>query len=437
MLITGWKATRANAVALFRRPGTNYAAIDGVRALSQMAVMLYHCFFLARLPGDSAQFKQFLLETPWYLGWVWTLDYSVDAFFVISGYLIATLLFREHDKTGDINLKRFYWRRYLRLTPAYFVFILMFIALSPTPQPNVWANFMYVNNFIPLAEMSVPWTWSLAVEEQFYLVFPAILLFFALRGSRPLARLCVLLLASQACALAVFMTDDILWNSTNFQIYFDNTVFHHYYDRFYVNLHTRFGPFVSGTIAAYVFMHYQPTLAALRANKWLFNGINLAALAFIAYALGINPYSENGSVAASRWHLIVDRNLFGIALSWVLVAVHGPAGLLRPLKAFLEWKVWYPIAQLSYTMYLFHYIIVIFVMSNLLGNLKHFGLIGNGQTFPYEWMLVAYVAVVILTLIPATILHLLVEKPFMQLRDSLGKRTRPVAAPAAEGANSP
>src|SRR5690606_3489717 len=118
-------------------------------------------------------------------------------------------------------------------------------------HPTVWANFFYVNNFIPLAEASIPWTWSLAVDEQFYLVLPALLLVMVMRAGQPFLRLCLLLGASLLCAFWVFYTDPLLWQVTPQQIYFDNATFNHYYDRFYVNLHTRFGPFVSGAMAAY------------------------------------------------------------------------------------------------------------------------------------------------------------------------------------------
>lgn len=435
MLKAGWSSIRANTAALFVRPQNNFAAIDGVRALSMLAIILYHCFYLARVAGDPGYFQHLVQETPWYLGWVWTLDYSVDAFFVISGYLIAALLFHEHKRSSDINLKRFYWRRYLRLTPAYFAFILLFISLSPNSPPNVWANFLYVNNFLPLAEMSIPWTWSLAVEEQFYLVFPALLLWFVLKSSRPLARLLLLLVASQLCTFAVFFSDERLWNITLADIYFDDQTFHHYYDRFYVNLYTRFGPFVSGAILAYAMAHHKEELEKLRQNRLLFNGLSLAAIISLLLTLGPNPYAGEPSRAATLWHLIVSRNVFGLALVWVLFAVNGPAGLLQPFKRILEWKGWYPIAQLSYSMYLFHYILVLFVMANLMGNLKYLDLVGGDKPFPYYWMPVAFFAATILTLIPATVLHLLVEKPIMQLRDKLGSRSRTTAAAIASRAN--
>jgi len=434
MFRAGWRATRANVVALFQRPQNHFAAVDGIRALSQMAVMLYHCFFLARLAAKPEYFQQVVQETPTWLNWVWTLDYSVDAFFVISGYLIGTLLFREHQRSGTIDLKRFYWRRYLRLTPAYFAFIGLYLVFNPKSQPTIWANFLYVNNFIPVKEVSIPWAWSLAVEEQFYLVFPALLLWFVLKGSHPLAKLLTLLVASQLLAFWVFYSDPKLWNTTPAEVYFNTEMFQHYYDRFYVNLYTRFGPFVSGALLAYMLAYHKPALEKLRAKPLLFNGISLLVLGFLAYAMGFNPYASDTSLAASRWHLIINRNLFGLALVWILFAAHGPAGILHPLKAVLDWKGWFPIAQLSYCMYLFHYLVVVGVMSLAMGNFIHFGLIGDGQIFPYHWMPVAYVAVVILTLIPAVILHLAVEKPFMQLRDVIARRRNPEQKKAASAA---
>ena len=422
MLRAGWNHFKNNTLSLFHRPGTNLAPIDGIRALSQLAVMLYHCFFLLRMVGDPEQFRQIVQQTPWFLGWVWTLDYSVDAFFVLSGYLIAALLLREHSRTGRLDFKRFYWRRYLRLTPAYFAFILLFMVLSPRLHPSIWANFLYVNNLITLQDMAIPWTWSLAVEEQFYLVFPALLVCLVLPGRHQLFKLSLLWLFSIAMAALTYLSDDLLRQSTHQDVFFDDGVFNRYYDHFYVNLHSRFGPFVCGAILAQALHQHSDKLAGIRAKPWLYNGLNILALLILVRAGAFNPYTGEPSLGASQWHLIVDRNLFGAALAWVIFATLGNAGVLTPLKHFLSWKVWYPIAQLSYSMYLFHYVVVIFVITNLLGNLRYFGLLSPDTAFPYLWLLPAYLAVVVLTVIPALLLFSTVEKPFILLRDKLGRK---------------
>lgn len=430
MTIALFGALRRNTAEIFHRPGDNYAPIDGIRALSMLGVLLYHCFFLIRLFAPADQFQQMVLETPWYLGWIWNLDYTVDAFFVISGFLIASLLFREHRKTGDINLKRFYWRRYLRLTPAYFAFIGLYLLVSPRPEPNVWANLLYVNNFLSLPDMSIPWTWTLAVEEQFYLLFPMLVLWVVLKGPSPLLNLTALLVIAMITSVLVVMSDTLLWNKSFTQSFFVDSEFLHYYDKMYVNLHTRFGPFVSGALAAYLMFYHKDTVEKLRQNRLLFNGLSLLALAALVFTLGFNPYHPNDNLWASRWHLALDRNLFGIALSWVILATLGNPGLLRPVRYFLSLKLWYPFAQLSYSMYLIHYIVVILALNNLLANLKHFGLVEPGMTFPYLWLIPTFFLALLVTVPLAMVLYLAVEKPFMNLRDHLSSARVPPAAEA-------
>lgn len=431
MALTVFRALRTYTHDIFHRPSNNLAPIDGIRALSMLGVMLYHCFFLIRLFATPEQFKQLVLETPWYLGWVWTLDYTVDAFFVISGYLIAMLLFREHQRSGTIDLKRFYWRRYLRLTPAYFAFIGLYLLLSPRPEPNLWANLLYVQNFITLPEMSMPWTWTLAVEEQFYLLFPLLLLWVVLKSRSPLWMLVMMLAASAVITVLVAMQHDVMWNRSYVDSFFVNDEFLIYYDAFYVNLHTRFGPFVSGAIAAYLMQYHRGWIESLRQRPLLFNGISLAALVSLAWILAGNPYTGEPGTWLSRWHLTNDRNLFGIALSWVIIASLGPAGVMRPMQQFLSLKIWYPFAQLSYSLYLMHYPVVILVLMNVLANLKHRGMVEPGMTFPYEWLLPAFLISLLVTTILAYLLCVLVEKPFMHLRDHLSS-ARPKARVALD-----
>ena len=111
---------------------------------------------------------------------------SVKAFFVISGFLIGSILFKEYQKNLSLSFKRFYLNRFFRLMPVYFVCVflgIIFYSLiknsnsDMAPQielmlGNFWTNLLYVNNFIPVQEQFMGWCWSLAIEEQFYLLVP-------------------------------------------------------------------------------------------------------------------------------------------------------------------------------------------------------------------------------------------------------------------------
>ncbi|MEY9854715.1 peptidoglycan/LPS O-acetylase OafA/YrhL [Catenulispora sp. GAS73] len=152
---------------------TRVPALDGLRALAVAAVLLYHA-------GISRARGGFL---------------GVDVFFVLSGYLITGLLAREYLATGAVALRRFYHRRARRLLPALFVVLAAVCAYVVLRLPGEAAGFrgdataslFYITNWWFVAKGQsyfggtgrpslVMHLWSLAVEEQFYVVWPAFLL---------------------------------------------------------------------------------------------------------------------------------------------------------------------------------------------------------------------------------------------------------------------
>jgi peptidoglycan/LPS O-acetylase OafA/YrhL len=139
---------------------------------------------------------------------------GVDVFFVLSGFLITSLILEEYDRAGRIDFRRFYIRRARRLLPAVFVLliavgiaVLLFYrdALSAFRE-DALATLFYVNNWwYILVDQSyfesigrpplLKHLWSLSVEEQFYLVWPAVALLLVRRGGRPLVRRVAIVLA--------------------------------------------------------------------------------------------------------------------------------------------------------------------------------------------------------------------------------------------------
>jgi len=106
-----------------------------------------------------------------------SLAYSgVQIFFVISGYLITTLLLREKERYGRIDLRAFYWRRTLRIFPAAYTLIAVLAVVGAIGKWYVAASATYLMSYFTL---NSPWVighlWSLSVEEQFYWVWPVVL----------------------------------------------------------------------------------------------------------------------------------------------------------------------------------------------------------------------------------------------------------------------
>jgi peptidoglycan/LPS O-acetylase OafA/YrhL len=175
-------------------------SLDGVRALAIGLVCLSHVVLThGEFHGDFP-FDNYLV-----LG-----ELGVRIFFVLSGFLITSLLVRELSATGSLNLRRFYRRRTLRIFPAFYAFLAAVILVNalrlvPVHYSGAWAAFLYMGDYHRIGSATFFHSWSLAVEEQFYLLWPAALLLVGLRRARyvpiavillcPLIRLSELVLA--------------------------------------------------------------------------------------------------------------------------------------------------------------------------------------------------------------------------------------------------
>jgi len=184
-----------NLKQLFVRPESNFPVLDGFRALSMLLIMVFHTFSIYCVYNPEVELIDMVEASGW-SAWIWNADKSVDIFFVISGFLITSLLLRQIDRDGRIHFGNFYLRRFLRLSPAYWAVIALYACMgfSTTDMDaraqlnleNLWANLLYVNNFVPYQEQAMNWTWTLAIEEQFYLIYPLVLFVLVKHTRRPL-----------------------------------------------------------------------------------------------------------------------------------------------------------------------------------------------------------------------------------------------------------
>jgi peptidoglycan/LPS O-acetylase OafA/YrhL len=192
-------------------------SLDGIRALAALLVFVGHAGLGHVVPGG----------------------FGVTVFFFLSGYLITTLLRREHALTGSISLRNFYLRRIYRIMPPLYLVLCVLVGLSlaglvpnPMQPPAVLAQFFHLTNYYlalfgleaaPVVPYTVP-MWSLAVEEHFYLLFPlALLLLFrdhrAPKVAFVLAFVCVCVLIWRC--LLVFALDvhaDYIYHATDTRI---------------------------------------------------------------------------------------------------------------------------------------------------------------------------------------------------------------------------
>jgi peptidoglycan/LPS O-acetylase OafA/YrhL len=400
--VRGWRRLwRAPAGAEHER------ALDGVRALAILWVVALHSVIglVIVLPKEL-----FLAELARYgrvswLRWVVHGDLGVDLFFVLSGYLISSLLLAEQARAGGrLRVGRFYWRRFARLMPVYWLVLVLYCLAGFHNPRSVWANLLYINNYLPSIEQCMEWAWSLAVEEQFYLVFPLFLLLMARLPAR--ARLPLLL----AILVAALVTRALVIHHHGcrpFPLDSDIPLARAQLDLYYTKTHTRFGALVLGVIAAYLWRD-DAVRRRLQSSAW----ISLALTAYAALVIVASVFfHENapGLPDAVRFaHLAFNQYAFAsAAAALLLVVVSRGSSVGRALARLLSTRALYPIAQLSYASYLVHLIAIgaLYTVLRL-------------ERPPGAWMLLLYPANLALTLLLALVLYLFVERPILELRDT-------------------
>ena len=177
-------AAAAPAERAKTRRSVHIPALDGVRGLAILLVLVFH--FSQSGYSNQATGVRLAVQKLTGAGWV-----GVDLFFVLSGFLITSILCEAVGTRG--YFKNFYMRRALRIFPLYFGALIVAFGVIPLLfgwQPryaevyrNQWALWLYVQNFVPIDWRAFSHFWSLAVEEHFYLVWPAVVFFLGRRGS--------------------------------------------------------------------------------------------------------------------------------------------------------------------------------------------------------------------------------------------------------------
>lgn len=349
--------------------------LDGLRGCAVLTVMIFHAW-PAALTGGMI---------------------GVDLFFVLSGFLISLLLVEEFRRNGTIGFRRFYMRRCLRLLPAFVVMLLVFLgycllnfegralqrylqsaALAVTYTSN-WARALSLNPVEGLGH-----TWSLAMEEQFYLFWPMLLLGLLRLGAGPrqlVGAILLLALASWGWRLL------LAWHGAGA-------------DRLYNGLDTRLDALMVGcALGAAQGYGLLATLYRPFAGRLL----GLAAVPAIIYLV----------VIANHAHYWIDMRLY----YWMLALVELSAACLV-LNVLCHRGGWVdcllslrPLAWLgsiSYGLYLWHFPIYVFMR--------------NAGASPWRVLLLGSLA----TLLLACLSYYLLERPFLRL-----KRRYAAAAPQA------
>ncbi|ENY5532427.1 acyltransferase family protein [Staphylococcus pseudintermedius] len=341
--------------------------LDGVRAVAVIAIIIYH------------------LNPQWLSGGF----LGVDTFFVISGYLITSLLLTEYHYTGKIELMSFWLRRVKRLIPAVLFLVMGVIVLSlifmPTEIQKVRADsiaaIFYVSNwwyimqnvdyFEQFAVQPLKHLWSLAIEEQFYLVFPIVLLSLLsfIRRLKSIRIIFLILLVISMIAMMVLYVPN------------ENVA------RVYFGTDTRIQTLLMGVLLALVWPPFQLKAKVNRQMRTMIDTAGVVGLAILFICFKF--VSETNSILYYGGFFLIST----VTLLVIASSVH-PSGYFAK---FLGNKVFTFIGSRSYSLYLWHYPIIVLIHHQFV----------QGQIPP-----LVYVVEILLMVLMAEFSYKFIEQPF-------------------------
>jgi peptidoglycan/LPS O-acetylase OafA/YrhL len=354
--------------------------LDTLRALAIMLVFAYHyMIFVSRQPT---------------FGWVSVVGWvGVDLFFVLSGYLIANQLFEGLVRGRQVSLQRFYARRALRTLPVFWVVLATYFLwpalMGGKTPPPLWRFLSFTQNYQLQPGTAFSHAWSLCIEEQFYLIFPWVLVLGArLRsGASKGWSLLVALLVLGIAARAWLWFQYGLESSGQISGYHPNI--------YYATL-CRFDEFLPGVAVAMLKnLHPQAWARWMQRGQALFVGGSAAVLAalFCVYNFyEIADYGFGFFMTAFGYSLVA----WAFAV-WVAAAL-SPSSWLHRIRV----PGAYQLALWSYSIYLSHKAIAYVVQT---------------QTKAAGWSSAATLIVITAAcVVGGAVLYRLIEQPFMALR---------------------
>ncbi len=407
-----------NFRTIFYRTNDRWAFMDGWRFIGIAMVISGHCIFSLQFEYGMDWWRKTVENMPMYFHWMINGDNAIDAFFMISAFLMANMLMKQHQERGKIKVGIFYLSRYMRLTPAYFLAIGVYLSVQPDAleTKTLWPNFIYLQNFIQdYDQIFMHFTWSLALEEQFYVLLPPFLIFIFYKSNQKIAWLAGLFLFSFLIRLYFVMNDEILRTTPFKEIVFNEKYFEHWFVSFYDNLYTRYGAFICGIFAAYIFRYKSSEIQEFMQTKsalWLTHFCLL-----IWFALLLVPVLHKDFLMTYEFNIFwqtCKRNIFTFSSTWLILCGLYPNHLAKRYLNFMSLKIFHPFGHLLYSMYLFHYIAVGFVMLNLKANIEYYQIDISEVFIPF--ILLAFILSFICTMILSMITFLLIELPIMNLR---------------------
>ncbi|KAL1466228.1 hypothetical protein MTO96_026800 [Rhipicephalus appendiculatus] len=405
----------ANGAKIFNTSGTKefIQVIHGLRFFSMAWIIIGHTF------SFSTQWVTYSLAN----GTV-----TVDTFFFISGLLVVYVTLKQMASNGgNTRWLQFYVHRYWRMTPLMMAVIAFCAVLLPycgdgprwkesistydlNCKANWWVNAMYLQNFIHRTDMCLNHTWYSAVDFQFYIISPFIIIALYRQPRLGLLMIIAVLMGTGIFTAAYTAIYDL--PAAPYMSSITSTEkMNDFMGYVYIKPYCRIGPFLVGMGTGYVLHRTQGSIIIRKRYRWLgwmsCAGVMLGVL-YAMWPANTGQYAPSRAWAASYGGFA--RSAWAFGLAWIIIAsVAGYGGVVSKI---LSWKALVPLSRLTFSAYIIHPVLMVIFYGS------------REESFDYSAFLLIYFAIgnIVLTYLASLVLSLVFEAPIIGMEKLLMKR---------------
>ncbi|MEY4578318.1 MAG: hypothetical protein RL701_3021 [Pseudomonadota bacterium] len=366
----------------------HYPALHGLRVLAIVLVVQLH----ATAALNEVHIVDFSTLNLWF---------GMDLFFFLSGFLIGSMLLVEPAAGRRVNIYRFYVRRTFRIVPAYVLILSLLVWLYPpsaTIRANLWKEYVYLTNYVPPnpGNVMMPWAWSLALEEHFYLCVPLLVL--ALRALPSVRAQLYALIGLWFSALGFRVLEYVAHGPWDYM---------RALSILYVRTHLRYDILVAGIFVACL-QHYYTRELRIAMQR---GSVRLGLLALSMTGFSLLIFTWKLQTTWLQYNLLCWGTLTSVAYAPLVLWLINHEGAVSRLLSLSFFRYF---ATFGYGLYLLHVPVVYVVCLPIVHNVQ--------QHFHMPWQ-VAWLSMVVASLgVSAAcgyLVHILIEKPSLKLRDIL------------------
>ncbi|XP_033222904.1 nose resistant to fluoxetine protein 6-like isoform X2 [Belonocnema kinseyi] len=331
----------------------SFSALYGIRSLSMCWIVLVHECMITIMKWLKS----------WKSLYIRMGLFAVDTFFALSGLLVTYSFLKDMSTGRKFNIFKFYFHRYIRLTPpmaallTFLIFIIPHLGSGPMWEEfestkkcdeKWWTFLMYTNNYVDAEYLCLNHLWYLAADMQLFFISPLILYPLTKKPKLGIAIWCLLFVSQIAIPAAIIAMNQY---TSTWELDVSDEKRQSSFKNVYAVAHTRGGSWLVGVLFGYIISTQRSDLK----KKTIYFGWVCCAISLTFCTLGTIFSQPQEYVYNVVWESVftsISRPLWATSIAWIVLAcIRGHGG---PINTFLSLPIFIPISRVSYSVYLVH-----------------------------------------------------------------------------------